>query len=337
MKKNVFISSTFIDLKDHREEVWKLLENYNVNILGMEKFGARKETPLQTCLNEVDRTDIYIGIIATRFGSLEPESNKSYTQLEYEKALELKKDILIYLVDDEAEIKVKAIDYENREQLENFKKLLKEKHTVDFFTEPKDLSNRLKNRLDEILTTKKLDKYSKTEDESIKLLEKFLLFPNKYQNYEITIKIKMQKKAVPLSKEACIKLGFEFGETIVTKFEIADSSDKNQIKRLIIPEEKSDVYFNLEDNQEIKILARLIFSDDRINNIKALLIDDNYSVRKQNPDYTESSIQKYMKRHDSFGFNNEPEYIYERGVNESDCSIFLEFIKQFDEKPNKTE
>ncbi len=98
MKKNVFISSTYMDLKDYREAVWKLLESYNVNVLGMEKFGARKETPLETCLNEVERADIYIGIIATRFGSLEAESNKSYTQLEYEKALEQKKEILIYLI-----------------------------------------------------------------------------------------------------------------------------------------------------------------------------------------------------------------------------------------------
>ncbi len=150
MKKNVFISSTYVDLKDYREEVWKLLENYDVNVLGMEKFGARKETPLETCLNEVERADIYIGIIATRFGSLEPESNKSYIQLEYEKALEQKKEILIYLVDDEAQIKVKAIDFEQHKKLENFKQLLKEKHTVDFFKTPQDLSNRLKNRLDDI-------------------------------------------------------------------------------------------------------------------------------------------------------------------------------------------
>ena len=95
MKKTIFISSTYKDLVKERKAVWELLKRYDVNIVGMEEFGARKDSPLTTCLKEVEQSNIYIGIIANRWGSIEEESGKSYTQLEYEKAIEKDKEILI--------------------------------------------------------------------------------------------------------------------------------------------------------------------------------------------------------------------------------------------------
>ena len=52
MNKTVFISSTYDDLKEYRRAVWELLEKFDVNVRGMEQFGARKEAPLATCLTE---------------------------------------------------------------------------------------------------------------------------------------------------------------------------------------------------------------------------------------------------------------------------------------------
>ncbi len=54
----------------------------------MEQFGARKSNPLETCLAEVEQSDIYVGILGMRYGSEEPNSGKSYSQLEYEKEIE---------------------------------------------------------------------------------------------------------------------------------------------------------------------------------------------------------------------------------------------------------
>lgn len=135
MRKTVFISSTYEDLKEHRAKTWDILNNFDVNIRGMEEFGTRKETPLQTCLSEVEQSDIYIGIIAMRLGSIEPSTEKSYTQLEYEKAPELKKDILIYIFDkNNGSIKTNFIDFgEKHEKLLAFKSILKERHTIDTF------------------------------------------------------------------------------------------------------------------------------------------------------------------------------------------------------------
>lgn len=89
MQRTVFISSTYEDLKKHRRKVWDILEKYNVNVRGMEKFGARKETSLETSLAEVGVSDIYVGIIALRLGSINKETGKSITQLEYVRAYNL--------------------------------------------------------------------------------------------------------------------------------------------------------------------------------------------------------------------------------------------------------
>lgn len=70
-KKTVFISSTFLDLKDERKKVWDTLEKFDVVVKGMEQFGARKTTLLATCISEVEQSDIYVGIIGMRYGSEE--------------------------------------------------------------------------------------------------------------------------------------------------------------------------------------------------------------------------------------------------------------------------
>ena len=140
MKKTIFISSTYKDLVKERKAVWELLKRYDVNIVGMEEFGARKDSPLTTCLKEVEQSNIYIGIIANRWGSIEEESGKSYTQLEYEKAIEKDKEILIYLIDETASVQIDNIDFgEKHESLELFKKELQKNHTIDRFINATDL------------------------------------------------------------------------------------------------------------------------------------------------------------------------------------------------------
>ena len=72
--KTVFISSTYKDLSQHRRAIWEVLTKFDVNVRGMEQFGARTTGPLETCLAEVGQSDVYVGIIAFRLGSIEPQS-----------------------------------------------------------------------------------------------------------------------------------------------------------------------------------------------------------------------------------------------------------------------
>jgi hypothetical protein len=187
-KRTVFISSTYEDLIPHRRMTWELLGNYDVNIRGMERFGARKETPLETCLAEIEQSDIYIGIISYKLGSIEENSKKSYTQLEYEKALGLDRDIFIYLIDEkDSKISPQNIDFgEKHEKLQSFKSILKDRHTIDTFVDETDLTEKLKRKFDELLLKKVSD--GKTEDEFQKaktIIERFLLVPKAFSGREI--------------------------------------------------------------------------------------------------------------------------------------------------------
>ena len=152
MNKTVFISSTYVDLIEHRKVVWDLLENFNVRITGMEKFGARKENSLDTCLMEVENSDVYLAIIGMRYGSVDDVTGKSYTHLEYDKAYSLSREVLVYLIDQEnASVPIKNIDFNNHNKLIEFKSLLKSRHTVAFFTDASSLEKEIKRDFQDML------------------------------------------------------------------------------------------------------------------------------------------------------------------------------------------
>ncbi|HCT94202.1 MAG: hypothetical protein A2X19_08900 [Bacteroidetes bacterium GWE2_39_28] len=150
MGKKIFISSTYLDLVEYRQGVWKLLNQYNVKILGMESFGARKSNVLETCVNEVKRSDIFLCIIGMKYGSIEESSTKSYTQLEYEKALECNLDILVYMIDENKGcVYPKNVDIgEKGESLRKFKEEIIRHHTPGYYKSVKDFLCSLKLDLD---------------------------------------------------------------------------------------------------------------------------------------------------------------------------------------------
>lgn len=288
MKKTIFISSTFTDLQQHRKSVWELLEKYEVHVLGMERFGAQTAAPIETCLDAVERADIYIGIIAHRRGSVHPETGKSFTQMEYEKAVELGKEVLIYLINEnDSLVEIKNIDFgEDRNELLQFKWTLQEKHTVDFFHAPADLSQKLKNRLDDLLYKKEEENKSDDYDYSKEILEKFHLLPKMYNDREIKLRLTIIGDAFPASKVLCEAFGLDFGKTLGVKIQILEPTiQDNQFDYLFFADETVDFYFSRDKSQAVEIIGRLVFSDKRVPKLAATFWDKTYSIRKPNPDY----------------------------------------------------
>lgn len=87
-KYQVFISSTFEDLKEERGKVIETLLNKNCIPVGMEYFPAANDEQMTIIKHLIDECDYYILILGGRYGSIDPITNKSYTQLEYEYAVE---------------------------------------------------------------------------------------------------------------------------------------------------------------------------------------------------------------------------------------------------------
>lgn len=269
MRKTVFISSTYLDLKEERKKVWDTLEKFDVAVKGMEQFGARKSNPLETCLTEVEQSDIYVGIIGMRYGSEEPNSGKSYSQLEYEKAIDQNKEILIYIIDeDNSSVKPSLIQFDKIHKLNNFKAILKERHTIDTFSNAQDLISKLQRQFTEYLTPKKDTVIEDGFENTKKILDLFFLVPAIYSGREIKLKVKFIGQPKPVSKAICKNFNFEFGKTIVNQIEVIyPTFEFKNFKHIFIEYRHFEEFLSLEKASEYEIFAKVLFKDEKVKSL----------------------------------------------------------------------
>src|SRR5579862_9096926 len=83
----VFVSSTFSDLIPERQAAVEAILSSGHIPAGMELFSASNESQMEVIKQWIDESDVYLLILGGRYGSVEPKTEKSYTQLEYEYAL----------------------------------------------------------------------------------------------------------------------------------------------------------------------------------------------------------------------------------------------------------
>lgn len=90
MKKKfqVFISSTYTDLIEERQRAVTAVLDSNHIPAGMELFKANNQDQMKVIRQWIDESDVFMLILGGRYGSLDPATQKSYTHLEYEYALE---------------------------------------------------------------------------------------------------------------------------------------------------------------------------------------------------------------------------------------------------------
>ncbi|WP_049538624.1 DUF4062 domain-containing protein [Vibrio harveyi] len=102
-KYQVFISSTYKDLEEERESIIKaILEMYHIPI-GMEMFSAEDEEQWEIIRRTIDVSDYYVLILGLRYGS-KTSDEISFTQKEYEYALEKKIPILAFVMSDDVSL-----------------------------------------------------------------------------------------------------------------------------------------------------------------------------------------------------------------------------------------
>ena len=78
-RMRVFLSSTFRDLAEARSRVSEGLRLAGGDVGQMEVFASRPEGPLEVCLQEVGRADLFLLLIGERYGTIEPESGLIWT------------------------------------------------------------------------------------------------------------------------------------------------------------------------------------------------------------------------------------------------------------------
>ena len=95
-RKTAMISSTSLDLPEHREEAMKACLRQGVFPLAMEHLPARDADAIRVSLEMVDEADMYIGIYAWRYGHVPAGHDISITEMEFNRAVERGIPILVF-------------------------------------------------------------------------------------------------------------------------------------------------------------------------------------------------------------------------------------------------
>ena len=143
-KLQVFISSTFLDLIEERQAVVQAILGARHLPAGMELFCAGDKSQLITIKQWIDQSDVFMLILGGRYGSIDPESGKSYVQLEYEHAVHTDKPLFAAVIgQDYIDQMVRAkgkdvLELDHPDLYKGFRKLVTSK-MCRFFSDTKDL------------------------------------------------------------------------------------------------------------------------------------------------------------------------------------------------------
>ena len=162
-KLQIFVSSTYLDLLEERQTAVKtILESGHIPA-GMELFRAGKAVK-NTLQKWIDDSDIYLLILGGRYGSIDDNTGKSFTQWEYEYAIDTGKPTFAivlsdtYLREKEKEQKGDIFETENKEKYDKFKKLVLNK-TVYKVNSLSEITSKILIQLQEYTVDPKLVKH----------------------------------------------------------------------------------------------------------------------------------------------------------------------------------
>lgn len=193
-KYQVFISSTYEDLKEERQKVIEALLGKNCIPVGMEYFSAADDDQFTVIKKLISKCDYYIVIVGGRYGSIEPNSQKSYTQLEYEYAQEIGVPTAAFIRKDIEKLPYSMV--EKTPALDSFKDYLKHK-LCRFWKDSYELAFEVSKSLDYLFENNPRDGWvSATEISSaeansqiLKLLKENALLKKELEHYRTPLDI----------------------------------------------------------------------------------------------------------------------------------------------------
>ncbi|MFV5318932.1 DUF4062 domain-containing protein [Priestia megaterium] len=139
MKKlQIFVSSTYEDLKDERQKAVEGILRAGHIPAGMELFTAGSQRQWDVIEEWIKESDVLMLIMGGKYGSIEPTTEKSYTEMEYRFAIENNIPVFAIVLDDQflankksANLNLKVYEYETDQKevvkYEEFKTLVKSK------------------------------------------------------------------------------------------------------------------------------------------------------------------------------------------------------------------
>jgi hypothetical protein len=148
----IYLSSTYEDLKEYRQAVFEALRKSQYNVIAMEDYVATDQRPVDKCLKDVERADLYVGLFAFRYGYIPPPAHQNpdglpITELEFRHAERLKKPRLTFLADHKtASIPLQFVDGftgdgDSGQKIKRLREYLGRERTASFFSRPYQLAS----------------------------------------------------------------------------------------------------------------------------------------------------------------------------------------------------
>jgi hypothetical protein len=138
--RTVFVSSEMRELRDARRALASALSDVGLNVVMFEDLGGREDDAQTAYLDGVARSDIYLGVIADRYGTMLP-SGRSPTHEEYREARRRGLRIATWVAADGSGRQGDARDFVA--ELQQF-------HTTGGYTDAASLTSSVVDRLREI-------------------------------------------------------------------------------------------------------------------------------------------------------------------------------------------
>ena len=224
-KYQVFVSSTYIDLSEERKEVIQALLELDCIPVGMELFPAADDDQWTLIKRLIDDCDYYILIVGGRYGSVS-ESGLSYTQMEYEYALEKEIPIISFLPKNPEKIVVGKSEnkQESIEKLGAFKSLVQQK-MCRFWESPLDLGSQVSRSLIRLIKDKPRDGWVKASNlPSEELTNEILTLKNENEILKLEL-----KKAVNMVPEGLENLSQD-DDNFEIQFQFAGTGNNYDVK-----------------------------------------------------------------------------------------------------------
>lgn len=188
-KYQVFVSSTYEDLKDERKAISQALLESGCIPAGMELFPGSNRQSWDIIKKVIDESDYYLLVIAGKYGSTKKvgRNEVSYTESEYNYALSKKKPIVAFIHNDIENLPAKKVETteKGREKLDKFRNKVKNSHRqVSFWNDTGTLISGIKTSIQELIKNSPSPGWIRTSEIDEKMFdEKFNLKVNTIENW----------------------------------------------------------------------------------------------------------------------------------------------------------
>lgn len=145
-KYQIFISSTYVDLKEERQVVCNAILKIHQFPVGMEQFNASDSKQWEVIKDAIDSSDYYVLILGKRYGSTissGDDAGISYTEKEYNYAVSQDIPVLAFIKSNDASFRGDAFEdgAKKQEKLNSFKEKVKTNHVVEWFSNSYELAS----------------------------------------------------------------------------------------------------------------------------------------------------------------------------------------------------